>query len=194
MHEGGCRSLGAAGGFRIRELLLDPHRRRRVIITPCRSWRNECATVTSGEGKRSAHDAEPPEYPPTGDAAHSIHVSRIKLGLVAYRFARQRVRNRYLLQPSLKSRLLGEGQKHTTDVRWCLRKGAPIRQTSRKAGTQSHEATAPVIAPRQSSRRTVHWRSTDASDASARLCRRHVFTDRVHRERLNACRLHRTRE
>ena len=139
---------------------------------------------TARDGNRQRKNVTASPYTRAGDGGHVHRVSKRKLGVVAYRVMRQHVREVYLLLPCLRSRLFGEKSCPTTDVRRCLlREDTTIRQTSRKAGTQSPEATARRTAPCQSSRRTVHWRSTDASDAPARACRRHyLHAQRVQRE------------
>ena len=138
---------------------------------------NERAFVASRDRKRRSKN----DHVHAGDRAHGRRVSRVN-DAVAYRVMRQRVRHHQMLQPASEFRLENEHAQPVSDVRWCLQLEAPIRQTSRKAGTQSYEATARIAPPSQSSRRTVHWRSTDALDATAR-CRRHfVLSYRLQRE------------
>jgi hypothetical protein len=159
---------------------------RRPRFPACRTSVSESTrprVVTLRAGNRSPMTGTGGSYPQSGDAAHRAPVRQRKLAMVMYRVMQQRVREDFLLLPSLEFRLLGENSRPTTDVRRCLlSEDTPTRQTSRKAGTQSHEATAQRTALRQSSRRTVHWRSTDATDAPARLCRRHLCPFRLQRK------------
>jgi len=78
---------------------------------------------------------------PIGDPAHARRV----LDIVPYFVMQQRVRKTFLLHPQSTLRLSHEEVRSTIDFRWCLQLEAPIRQTSRKAGTQSPEANARFV-------------------------------------------------
>lgn len=137
--------------------------------------RNKYTDSAPRDGKCRCTKVTWAEYTQPGDAAHVAPVSQGNLVVVVYRVMPQQVRECYLLRPRKQSRLIGRKQYQptTTDVRrWLLWETPRERQTGGNTGTQSHEAKAHCTALRQSSRRTVYWRCTDAPDATARPRRR----------------------